>query len=153
MLPTAHLAVTYIVWWIANHYFGADLNSLILGIILGVLIDGDALLLGSKHRASPLHSYLLWVLLIPTLYILNIKYFWTPIFALIHLVLDTIDYEVYIAYPISNKSLGLNLAAKNSSLIPGKNSLAEFAMHYLHIKPLIALELIFGVSAIILLVI
>ena len=150
LLPTAHLAVTFIIWWVAHKYFGADTLSLLFGIILGVFIDADALFLGSKHRASPLHSLFLWIIITPILYIFVPAYSWIVIFPLAHIALDSLDYEIYLAYPFSQRTVGLRLAV-DPNLVPGENSIVEFAISYLKKPIFLALETLFGTTAIILL--
>jgi len=150
MLPTAHLAATYILWWILGGYFGHDTTSLVLAILFGVFIDGDAILLGSKHRVSILHSIVPWPVVVAILYIAGTPYYWTPICAIIHILMDSLDWGVYAFYPISSRIYGLRIIGKNSRLIPGKNRIVDFTKEYLSNKLFLALEIIFGITALVL---
>ncbi|MCR8487152.1 MAG: hypothetical protein NDP22_01920 [Crenarchaeota archaeon] len=149
MLPLAHLAVTYILWRILGIFFEADMISLALGITFGVLIDGDVILKGSKHRESIFHSFVLWFVLILLLYLLKIEYWWTALFGVAHIMLDMIDWDVYPFYPISKKALGLRILARKSKLIAGKNQLNEFVLEYVRNRYFVVSEILLGMTALI----
>lgn len=153
MQPSAHLASTYIVWWIINRIYGTDLFSLILAVVFGVLIDIDAVVFGSKHRTSPLHSIGFWIACLLVIYFLQWVYWWTLFFGIFHLSLDMIDYRVSIFYPFSTKLIGLGYAEKRMNLIPGENSLLDFTKAYLKIRPLLFTEILLILVAIILLIV
>jgi len=112
-------------------YYSADIISLILVILFGVLIDGDIVLLGSSHRISPIHSTIPWIMLIIILFVLGIPYFWTPIAALLHLFLDSLDWGIYAFYPLSKKIYGPKILSKRSTLDPQKDPVEKFVKQYL----------------------
>lgn len=147
MLPTAHLAVTIILWSILDSYVGCDILSLFLAVLFGVFIDIDAIVLKSMHRQSILHSFLFWIIVLTVGYLVRIPYYWTPIFAMIHIALDSIDWGVYALYPISKKCFGLRMMAKKSSLLPGKNSIMDFVKEYFSCRPLVAFEIVSSIIA------
>lgn len=131
MLPTAHLFLSLIFWKIMSIYFNADTISLLLVIMFGVLIDGDAVLLGSSHRDSPIHSIIPWGFLIPTLYLLDISYFWTPIAALLHLFLDALDWGIYAFYPLSKRIYGPRVLTRKTTLNPKSDTIISFVREYI----------------------
>jgi len=147
ILPTAHLAVTYIVWWIASRYLGGDIWSLFLAIFFGVLIDGDVVLFGSRHRQSILHSVVIWPILGIILYIVHVDYFWTPIFAVIHIAMDSLDWGVYALYPFSSNIFGPRILARRSRLNPGKNMIIEFFVEYVSNRMFLVAEIVLCLSA------
>lgn len=149
MLPLAHLAATYILWRLLGVLFEADITSLVLGIFFGVLIDGDVVLKGSKHRESIFHSLVPWVVLMLLLYTFDFKYWWTAFFGILHLMLDMIDWDVYVFYPISKRTIGLRIRARRSRLVAGKNPLSEFLLEYIRDKHLMMLEILLGISALV----
>jgi len=143
--------MTYIVWRLLCGYIECDIYSLLLAIFFGVLIDGDAVVLGSRHRMSMLHSLVLWLPTIPILYMLGVDYYWTPLFAIIHIAMDSLDWGVYAFYPFSNRIFGLRYMSRRSLLNPGKNRINEFAREYLSSKLFAFLEAIVISSALLLL--
>ncbi len=149
MLPTSHLAATYILWIILVRLFGDGVNSLLLAIVMGVLIDADAIFLGSMHRLSILHSLALWLPALLIGFLLDIPYYWTCIFAIVHILLDSLDWGVYVFYPLSTKLWGPRLIAKNSILNPRKNSIVDFTKEYLGHKFFLFLEAFLCTTALI----
>ena len=153
MLPTAHAAVTILIWKLLYFSGIADDFSLYLALSFGVLIDCDAVIFGSRHRVSPFHTIIPWLLAIIILYAIEFPYFWTPAFAIVHILMDMIDWEAYPFLPLSKRTVGLRLLAKKSKLVPGKDPILSFTKEYLSDWRFLSAEIILVILAIILLLI
>ena len=139
MFSTAHFFSTLILYLIIENITPLPPYSLTLMIILGLGLDGD-ILLKKDHRKMPTHSIFATLISIPFL-ILGIKYFLLILSTiLMHLFLDSLDWNLYLFYPISKKPYGINLAQKNSNLEPKKDSTNDFIDHYFSNKKILVIE-------------
>jgi len=116
-------------------------------MVFGVLIDGDGLIFRSKHRISPLHNIFLWIILMPIMYLLCPELTLVIVFALLHILMDMVDWGIYLFYPLSKRLIGPRVLARRSRLEFGVDSLASFIREYLSHRPLLVSEIILLLSA------
>jgi|GEM_PF-2350352 len=141
MFSTAHFFSTLILYLTLANITSLPSYSLILMMLVGVGLDGD-ILLKKDHRKMPTHSIFSILISIPFL-ILGMEYFLLILLTiLMHLFLDSLDWNLYLFYPLSKKPYGINLVQKNSDLKPKEDSTNNFINHYFSNKKIIVIEII-----------
>lgn len=139
MFPSAHFFSTIILYLLVGNFVSLPPYSLVIMVMVGVGIDGD-IFLKEAHRKLITHSIFLFLIAIPFIF-LEIRYF-LLVFATIsiHLILDSLDWELYPLYPLSKKSFGINMLQEDNDLEPEKNSIIDFVKYYFSDKKILILE-------------
>lgn len=152
MFPSAHFFSTIILYLLVGNIVSLPPYSLVIMLAVGVGIDLD-IFLKEAHRKLPTHSIFLFLIAIPFIF-LGIRYFLLVFVTIsIHLVLDSLDWEVYLFYPLSKKSYGINMLQEDNDLEPGENSVIDFVKYYFSDKKILILETFLASAAILLWVI
>lgn len=139
MFPSAHFFSTIILYLLVGNFVSLPPYSLVIMVVVGVGIDGD-IFLKETHRKLITHSIFLFLIAVPFIF-LGIRYF-LLVFAtiFIHLILDSLDWELYLLYPLSKKSYGINMLHEDNDLEPEKNSVIDFVKYYFSDKKILILE-------------
>jgi len=121
-------------------------------MISGFLIDLDALIL-KTHRKALTHSPIFWLIISAFIALFDfIRGALILISAMAHLLIDSLDWGIYILYPITQKLHGPKILAKSYKLSPETNSILDFIKANLRKKELLALEIIIDSLGLLLLV-
>lgn len=124
MLPTAHF-FTGIAFLSLISYFNIIPNDSLLSLLVVaafVLPDAD-IVLSSMHRNLFTHTPAFWVCIAAVgFFISRSLWFLTPALVF-HMLLDTFDYGLMLAYPFSRKKFGIAVLGKNSA-VESKSSVA-----------------------------
>lgn len=147
MFPSAHFFSTIILYLLIGRFVSLPAYSLPIMLVVGVGIDGD-ILLKEAHRKTPTHSVFLFLIVIPFL-LLGIQYSLLILATIsLHLILDSLDWELYLFYPFSKTPFGVNILQKNSKLEPEENTLLEFVKYYFSNNKILILEIFLASLAI-----
>lgn len=142
MLPSFHLSVTFILWYLLTQLIEIKTPFLLLTMIVsGVLVDMDALII-KGHRKSPFHGLPFWIVVSLALCLIDpIKGLALFISYMAHLISDFIDWEIYPFFPISGKVFGLKIVKKRNPLDPEKDSILSFVIANLRHEKLLVFEI------------
>ncbi len=147
MFPSAHFFSTIILYLLIGNFFSLPPYSLFIMLAIGVGIDAD-ILLKEAHRKAVTHSIFLLLISFPFL-LLGTRYFLLVFVTIgVHLIIDSLDWELYLFYPLSDKPFGLNMLQKNSNLEPEEDSILDFVKYYFSNKKILILEITFALLAI-----
>lgn len=128
-----------------------DAHCFIALFVGGVLIDLDALCL-KEHRKSITHTFIFWGLLSMLLSVfLQLVSLMLFLAAVVHILMDMLDYQVRPFYPILNRWIGLNLVGKRFAL--KEESLLNYAIANLKTPEILLIELILDILGIIVILI
>lgn len=139
MLPHIHLILGILL---VN---SLELNDIsIFFVILGSVLPDLDLLLGilwkKNHRTFISHYPLVWLFLSLFFAFLRLDIYWLFVAGFIHLLVDVIDWEVYLLRPISNFKWSL-FSLDPLVIIHGKTFREQIALYYRE-KKIICTELI-----------
>ncbi|MHA1444071.1 MAG: metal-dependent hydrolase [Candidatus Hodarchaeales archaeon] len=139
MLPHIHLILGIIL---VNYLELNDLSSFF--VILGSLLPDLDLILGTlwkkNHRTFISHYPLVWLFFALFFAFLRLDIYWLFVAGFIHLLVDVIDWEVYLLRPISNFKWSL-FSSDPFVIIQGKTFREQIVLYYRQ-KKIICTELI-----------
>ncbi|MFX1285980.1 MAG: metal-dependent hydrolase [Promethearchaeota archaeon] len=143
MMPHVHLllgitSVNILAYW------GYDPSNLIWFVVGSIFPDIDYIfnlvIRKRSHRQLPTHFLLLYLLGVFGFGIWGLSpLFWFFLGALYHILVDVIDWEIYLLAPFSNKSFSiLNLDYEK---ISKQKAFVNFFKYYYHNRKIILLEI------------
>ena len=127
MLPHYHILIGLLL----GSFLDLPNNILLLVIFGSVLPDLDFLLasyLKVNHRTLPTHYPSLWISFTLVSLLLSKYIFWICFAGCVHLLIDIIDWELYLFRPFSNKTW--SLISLNTKNILRQKSIREFLIAY-----------------------
>lgn len=138
MFPHYHILIALLL----GNVFNLPNNILFLFIFGSVLPDLDFLLglyLDVNHRALPTHYPLLWVVFTFLALLVSEYIFWICFAGCVHLLIDLIDWEIYLLRPFSNKTW--SLISLDSEFHSNQKSVREFVIAYYSTPWLLLIEM------------
>ena len=139
MFPHIHLLLGLII---AN---SLELSNLpLLLFVLGSIIPDIDIILGilqkKNHRTFVSHFPMIWLFLSLISVFLKLDVYWFFMGGFLHLLVDVLDWEVYLLMPFSNYKLSL-FSLDPEAILQGKTFREQVVLYY-HQKKIIFAELI-----------
>ncbi len=146
MLPTAHFFSDVIVYSILARVclIPRSIPYFLVIVIFALIVDWD-FVMSRMHRQILTHTPIFWMLVCSVLTLI-FPFLWVTLpVVLIHLLLDTFDWGVMVAWPFSHRSRGLKILARK---IEGtKLPTTGYFRVYLGHRTFVALEIILAIAA------
>ncbi len=142
MFPHIHLLIGIII---ANSLELKDL-PLLLFILGNIFPDIDiilGILLKKNHRTFVSHFPMIWLVLALISAFLTIEIYWFFVAGFIHLLVDVLDWEVYLLMPFSNFKLSL-FSLDPVAILQGKTFTEQVVLYYQQKKIIFTELIIFG---------
>ena len=142
MLPHIHLILGIMI---VNFLELNDLSSFF--IILGSILPDLDLILGilwkRNHRTFISHYPLIWLSLSLIFVFLSLEIYWLFVAGFIHLLVDVIDWEVYLLRPVTNFKWSL-FSLDPFVILQGKTFREKILLYYQNRKIICTELIVFG---------
>jgi hypothetical protein len=151
MQPTAHFFSGVVVYslLVKGGLIPRSIPDFLLIVVFALIVDWD-FVVSRMHRQSFTHTPAFWLLVSSALILVSpLLWIVLPV-VLIHLLLDTLDWGVMVAWPFSSRTRGLKILAKE---VEGRKlATMGYSRVYLGNRIFIAAEAILAITALGLLV-
>ena len=142
MFPHIHLLLGLII------AYSLELNNLpLLLFVFGSIFPDIDIILGilwkKNHRTFVSHFPMIWLFFFLISAFLKLDVYWFFMAGFLHLLVDVLDWEVYLLMPFSNFKLSL-FSLDPEEILQGKTFREQVVMYYRQKKIIFAELIIFG---------